>query len=112
MMPMRPARICVCGRKVAAGYRCICQQERRAAYDKRRPNAAARGYDYEFQIAAKAYLAEPGHERCRCGAPATLVAHVVSIRKAPHRRMDRSNWRPSCHRCNMIDAAKDKRAAQ
>jgi hypothetical protein len=26
--------------------------------------------------------------------------------------MVRTNWRPSCHRCNMIDAAQDKRAAQ
>lgn len=111
-MPMRPPRICVCGRKVAAGVRCICQQERRAAYDKRRPNAQLRGYDWEFQTAAKAYLAEPGNNRCRCGAPATLVAHIQSIRRSPHLRMVRSNWRPSCRRCNALDAAQDKRAAQ
>lgn len=110
-MPMRPPRLCSCGRKVAAGVRCICEQTRRAAYDKTRPNAATRGYDHEFQVAAKAYLAEPGHARCRCGAPATLVAHIVSIRKARHLRMVRSNWRPSCHRCNMIDAANDRKAS-
>jgi hypothetical protein len=26
--------------------------------------------------------------------------------------MARTNWRASCHRCNMLDAAQDKRAAQ
>lgn len=110
-MPMRPPRLCSCGRKVAAGVRCICQQAQRAAYDKRRPNAAARGYDHEFQVAAKAYLAEPVNQRCRCGAPATLVAHIVSIRKAPHRRMDRTNWRPSCRACNARDDWKDRKAS-
>ncbi|WP_338150481.1 HNH endonuclease [Rhizobium laguerreae] len=35
-----------------------------------------------------------------CGNPATLVDHIVSIRRAPHRRMDRSNWQSLCAPCH------------
>jgi len=35
-----------------------------------------------------------------CGKPAVLVAHRVSIKKAPHLRLVRSNWKPSCIACN------------
>ncbi|WP_246799851.1 HNH endonuclease signature motif containing protein [Rhizobium indicum] len=35
-----------------------------------------------------------------CGNPATLVDHIVSIRRAPLRRMDRTNWQPLCAPCH------------
>jgi len=84
------------------------ERERKARFDQRRPNSRARGYDHEWESQAKAFLAEPGNDTCQCGAPAVVVAHRISIRRAPHLRMDRSNWRPSCVRCNSIDAARER----
>jgi 5-methylcytosine-specific restriction endonuclease McrA len=111
-MPFRAPRICGCGRIVPAGQLCQCQQqrarERKARFDRTRPNSSQRGYDRQWEQAAKAFLAEPGNERCRCGAPAVLVAHIISIRKRPDLRMVRANWRPSCARCNNLDAIADR----
>jgi 5-methylcytosine-specific restriction endonuclease McrA len=78
--------------------------EKRAIYrasDARRPSSGERGYDAEWQRVSRAYLAEPGNDRCGCGAPAVLVAHIFSIKSAPHLRLVRSNWKPSCQRCNL-----------
>ena len=36
----------------------------------------------------------------RCGQPATVVDHVVTIRKAPQRRLDRTNLQSLCQRCH------------
>lgn len=104
-MPSRPARICACGHRVPSGQRCACQQAR----ERDRPSARQRGYDTGFEKAAKAFLAEPGHERCECGKPAVLVRHRISIRKRPDLRMDRSNWLPGCRSCNARDARADQR---
>jgi 5-methylcytosine-specific restriction protein A len=108
----RPPRLCTCGRIVAYGVRCACQQEahreRSARHDRRRPNARQRGYTAEWEAAAKAFLQLPGNERCECGAPAVLVRHVISIRRAPHLRMVRSNWRPGCRRCNALDTIRER----
>src|SRR5690606_39283383 len=84
-------------------------RERKARFDRKRPNSSRRGYDRQFEEAARAYLQEPGNDLCQCGARAVLVAHRRSIRSAPHLRMERSNWRPSCARCNAIDAARERR---
>lgn len=107
MMPMRPPRVCACGKRVASGVRCACQRAR----EQERPSARQRGYDTAWQKAAAAFLALPGNHRCSCGRPATLVRHVVSIRKRPELRMQRANWRPGCARCNAVDAARDRREA-
>jgi 5-methylcytosine-specific restriction endonuclease McrA len=108
----RPPRLCACGRIVAYGIRCACQREqdhaRKARHDQRRPNARQRGYDRQWEEAAKAFLQLPGHDRCECGRPATLVRHIKSIRRYPHLRMVRSNWRPGCARCNAKDAARER----
>lgn len=106
-MPMRPPRVCSCGRRVPVGQRCACRKVK----DRERPSARQRGYNSDWEREAKAFLALPGNERCACGQPATLVRHVISIRKRPDLRMVRSNWRPGCARCNAIDTARDKREA-
>jgi 5-methylcytosine-specific restriction enzyme A len=99
-MPFAAPRLCTCGRVVKAGVRCVCAKQRKAERDRLRPSAPQRGYDAEWRRLSKAYLAEPGNAHCACGAVAVLVAHRVSIRKAPHLRLDRSNWQPSCIACN------------
>lgn len=103
-------RICPCGHRVPAGEPCACQKAKRAEADKQRPSARKRGYDSTWQKAAAAFLREPGHDRCACGAPATVVMHVVSIRERPDLKMVRSNWKPGCVRCNAIQADRERRA--
>lgn len=85
-------------------------RERKARFDRKRPNSSQRGYDREWEREAKAFLSRPENRSCaRCGAPATVVMHRVSIRRAPHLRMERANWRPGCQRCNAIEAAEERR---
>lgn len=112
-MPIKAPHLCPCGFKIAYGERCACQRRQDAARKHRadtlRLSARRRGYDAEWERKAKAFLSEPGNERCECGKPATLVRHVISIRKRPDLRMARSNWRPGCVRCNAIDTARDRR---
>lgn len=111
-MAIKAPRICGCGRIVPGGQRCQCEErraaERKARFDKKRPNASARGYDRKWEREAKAFLTLPGNDLCRCGAPATVVMHVISIRARPDLRMDRTNWRPGCQRCNALDAVKER----
>lgn len=109
-MPTRAPKICRCGRKVAYGTQCVCAAQRKAMHDRRRPSPSRRGYDQGWRDAAKSFLGEPGHDRCDCGATATLVRHVISIRRRPDLRLVKSNWRPGCVRCNAIDAARDRKA--
>jgi 5-methylcytosine-specific restriction endonuclease McrA len=108
-MPTKAPRVCSCGKIVPANVVCLCIQRRKAEADKRRPSASQRGYDSEWQKAASAYLAEPANHYCECGAPATLVRHIVSIRQRPDLRMVRSNWKPGCRRCNTLDISKEAR---
>lgn len=114
-MPMKAPRICGhCGGVHQTGERCrkaaAMDRERKARFDKKRPNSSQRGYDREFEREAKAFLSLPENKRCaRCGAPATRVMHIRSIRTAPHLRMVRANWRPGCARCNAIEAADERR---
>jgi len=108
----RPSRLCSCGRVVAHGVRCACQiagdRARKKRHDLNRPTARQRGYDRQWQKAARAFLAEPANQFCACGAKAVLVRHKISIRKRPELRMVRSNWMPGCQRCNAEDTAKDR----
>ncbi len=109
---MRPPRYCPCGQIVPAAQRCQCQRtatrERNARHDRRRKNASQRGYDRAWERAARSFLGEPSNRYCECGAPATLVRHVISIRRYPELRMVRSNWRPGCRRCNARDYLKER----
>lgn len=113
-MPVRAPSICShCGSAHPAGERCQrardVERERKARFDLKRPNASKRGYDKEWEKVSRSFLAEPGNDLCDCGAPATLVRHVKSIRTRPDLRMVRSNWRPGCQRCNARDAAEERR---
>lgn len=112
-MPSAAPYLCQCGRIVKRGVVCACRQqlarERKARFDEKRPNARARGYDREWEREAKAFLCRPGNDLCaKCGAPATVVMHVISIRKRPDLRMVKSNWRPGCQRCNAKEAADER----
>ncbi|MBX9452639.1 MAG: endonuclease [Mesorhizobium sp.] len=113
MTRTRPPRLCSCGKIIPHGERCACQRAndraRNARHDTRRENASRRGYDREWRDAARDFLRLPGNDRCECGAPATLVRHVVSIRRHPELRMHRANWRPGCRRCNALDYIRERR---
>ncbi|HEV7283907.1 MAG TPA: HNH endonuclease signature motif containing protein, partial [Kaistia sp.] len=98
-MPRRAPRICSCGKVVAAGERCACQVKRdsirKARHDAKRPSAGQRGYDADWRKLRALHLA--GHPHCvRCGAIASVVDHIISVRIAPHRRLDPSNLQSLC----------------
>jgi len=116
-MPVRAPTVCgYCGQAHPSGERCrkvkALDAERKARFDRNRPNASRRGYDREWETAAKAFLSEPGNDLCACGAHATVVMHVKSIRTRPDLRMDRTNWRPGCQRCNAKEAAEERRTLE
>ena len=113
-MPSRAPTICgLCRTAHPHGEKCALiaarDKARNRRADAKRPSASARGYSKDWEKAAKAFLAEPGHHLCSCGRPATLVRHRISIRKAPHLRMERSNWQPGCAICNARDYAAERR---
>lgn len=88
----------------------VADRERKAKHDRKRPNSTQRGYDGVWGQEARAYLSRPENRLCGCGKPATLVRHIISIRTAPHLRMEQTNWRPGCQRCNALDAARERRS--
>jgi 5-methylcytosine-specific restriction protein A len=102
-MPMRGERICVCGKRVSNGMRCVCQQQRKAEADARRPSARARGYDGKWQTESKAFLARPENQRCACGCGrrADMVDHIIPHRGDMRLFWSRANWQPMaavpCH---------------
>jgi 5-methylcytosine-specific restriction endonuclease McrA len=100
---MKAPRICSCGKVVAANVICLCQQRRKAEADKRRPTAAARGYDSKWQRESKAFLALPQNRYCACGCgrAADCVDHIIPHRGDQKLLWDRNNWQPlassPCH---------------
>ena len=103
VMPVRAARICGCGHRIAGGVLCPCEErrskERKARHDAKRPSAAERGYDGKWQKESKAYLAI--HRHCaRCNAPSTLVDHIVAHKGDQRLFWSRSNWQPLCTPCH------------
>lgn len=103
-MPSRAPRACGhCGGVHLSGERCprvaVRDRERKARADARRPTARRRGYDRAWERARADWLA--AYPSCRwCGAPATLVDHIVPIRTAPERRLDRNNFQSLCAGCH------------
>jgi len=102
-MPMRPPRLCACGRIVPAGERCACQRAtdraRNARHDRRRPSARERGYNHEWRAARVDFLAR--HPRCAmCGNPANTVDHIIPHRGDDRLFWDRTNWQALCARCH------------
>lgn len=114
-MPRRAPSICsFCGGVHSQGERChkarAVERDRKARFDKKRPNSSQRGYDGKWEREAKDFLSLPENRSCaRCGAPATVVMHIQSIRTRPDLRMVKSNWRPGCKRCNAIEAVEERR---
>ena len=105
-MPMKAPRICVCGLKIASDAVCICRQANRAAADRRRPSAHARGYDSRWQKARTTYLAS--HPRCVmvvngtiCGQQAKIVDHIIAHRGNQTLFWDsKGNWQSLCINCH------------
>jgi len=102
-MPMRPLRGCkhpLCPELVSSGFCVAHLRAKRATQDARRGSATSRGYDERWRRARASFLAS--HPLCvECEAEgrvtaATVVDHVVSIRVAPHRRLDPTNLRAMC----------------
>lgn len=113
-MPRRAPRICGhCNGVHQPGERCekavAKDRERKARHDAKRPSRQARGYDHAWEKARAEWLA--AYPSCRrCGASAVLVDHIVPIRKAPHRRLDRTNFMSLCASCHSgWKQAKDRR---
>lgn len=108
-MPSKPARLCTCGRVVAAGAVCECRQQAKAATDAARPSAAARGYDAAWRRARSMYLAAfPDCSTPECTRPANEVDHVISIRERPDLRLSWSNFRAFCKPCHSRRTARDQ----
>lgn len=103
-MPVRAPRVCGhCGQTHLSGEQCLLvaarDRARKAEHDKKRPRRQQRGYDAEWQKARAEWLA--AYPSCvRCGNKADLVDHIVPIRKAPHRRLDRTNFQSLCTSCH------------
>lgn len=104
-MPIRPPRICSCGKVVASNVICLCQQRRKAEADKRRPTASARGYDSQWSKARAGYLLS--HPSCVmvsndniCGKPASVVDHIKPHRGDTKLFWDKANWQSLCTHCH------------
>lgn len=67
-----------------------------------RPTARARGYDAAWEkLRAEVIAAHPLCCVDSCGSTDRLnVDHIVPVRVAPHRRLDRTNLRVMCHSCH------------
>ena len=101
-MPMRPARICACGKKVPSGVLCECVKRRRAAAEAKRPTAHQRGYTSKWARESAAFLALPGNEFCACGCgrKADMVDHITAHKGDKRLFWSRSNWQPYASFCN------------
>ncbi|WP_026147652.1 HNH endonuclease [Limimaricola hongkongensis] len=100
-MPTKPPRLCACGKRVPAGTKCLCMaksdRERKARFDRTRPNSSQRGYTGTWEKAKADFLAK--HPFCRrCGQPADTVDHIKPHKGDPVLFWDRSNWQALCAR--------------
>lgn len=95
--------------------------ERRAAYDKLRQNANARGYDWQWRKVSHEKLTrdplcefERGHVvngvrvRKQCKRRATEVDHRVPIAERPDLRLVWSNLRSACRTCHAAHTARTR----
>ena len=112
-MPYKAPRICGCGHRIASRERCACERKRKAEHDQRRMPARERGYDSKWDRERAAYLKQhPTCDRPGCGAPASVVDHVVPHRGDQHLFWSRSNWQSLCNTCHVRwKQAQEKRAA-
>ena len=117
-MPYGPARICDCGARVPAGKKCACQvsreRKRKIEYDKKRPSAAKRGYNYKWYSEKKRFLKDfPFCKRCEDEGKltmATIVHHKIPHRGDEFLFWDKSNWEATCeHHHNVVIQSEEKR---
>lgn len=104
-------RITACGCSVPKGQRCIHEQARTTARqrqnDAERGSAAQRGYDAEWSKVRFRHLHH--HPDCVvCGAKATHVDHIKSVRERPDLRLDPNNLRSMCGPCHSRRTARDQ----
>lgn len=102
-MPVRAPHLCACGHRVPSGARCPCavkrDADRKARFDKTRPNSSQRGYSSAWEKARKAFLAR--HPYCaRCGALANVVDHMTPHRGDQAIFWDKTRWQPLCTPCH------------
>lgn len=103
-MPSRAPRVCgLCGGVHSSGERCRIaakrDAERKARFDKKRPNARKRGYDAQWERESKDFLA--AYPSCRrCGGRANLVDHIKPHRGDQALFWNKANWQPLCTPCH------------
>ena len=113
-MPVAAPRVCgLCGGVHRSGERCPKaierDRERKARHDEQRPSASERGYGVKWREARAAFLAK--HPKCvKCGAPATVVDHVIAHKGDMRLFWDRNNWSPLCaHHHNSTKQSEERR---
>lgn len=103
--PLHPCRRPGCRRLTRSAY---CDEH--TPRDTRQ-SAAARGYDYKWQKASKAFLCQnPWCIECKKKnkrVPATLVDHIIPHKGNKQLFWDRSNWQGLCEPCHNIKTARE-----
>jgi len=96
--PLRPCNVPGCPEIAVKGGRCAAHAaERERATDRSRPPAYKRGYDYDHRKRRARVLRECPY--CvQCGAPATVVDHIVPLARGG--TDDMGNLQPLCARCH------------
>jgi hypothetical protein len=69
-----------------------------------------RTYDHQWATLSRRFLRRnPVCEVAGCGKPSQHADHIVTVRAAPHRRLDATNLQALCHAChNRLTAAYDR----
>lgn len=111
-MPVKAPRLCPCGFVTPADTRCKCEaradQERKARFDKTRPNSSERGYNRAWEKARAGFLKH--HPFCRrCNAPASVVDHIKPHKGDSRLFWDKSNWQSLCAPCHNGAKQSDER---
>jgi len=89
-------------------------KEVKQRYDKDRPNATERGYNYRWQKARRYFLKK--HPLCEiCKAEGRLTAATVVDHIIPHRGdkrlfWNKDNWQALCKRCHDIKTVREDRS--
>lgn len=66
-----------------------------------RDTAQARGYNKQWQSLQGDHIKR--YPTCvRCGQPGCMVDHIQPIKKAPHLRLEPTNFQTMCQRCHAI----------
>jgi hypothetical protein len=104
-MPQRPGQ----HRPLGDGAESRAHRERQRERLALMPSPSERGYDRDWLKARASHLFL--HPTCivaGCDRPAVDVDHIESVRDAPHRRLDPSNFRSMCHEHHAQRTARDQ----